>query len=107
MQMVTTLAMAFPSLGTPSEAALKYNLFSAYIASLTGPQRCRLDLECLAEHNRAEKERFKEQQRRREADRKHTKGNRNISIDHDMGDEERGDILRRALGLRDDDEEED
>ena len=67
MLSVTTLALKFPRLGTPTEAAKHYGLLSdEFLDNLTGPGRFMLDLACLSEVNRRDNERQEKTRKDRE-----------------------------------------
>jgi hypothetical protein len=73
MQSVTNLALKFPKLGTPTQAAIShYNLFDPdFVKSLTGEDLLKLDLECLYEHNQREIDQLEKSQKDSEFKSKH------------------------------------
>ena len=70
---MTNLCLSFPALGTPSRAAIEYQLFHPEFCEnvLTPQNRFLLDFGCLAEHNRRENERMEKERKKREDGREH------------------------------------
>jgi hypothetical protein len=69
-QTYVTLCKAFPGLGTPSQAAIHYGHFPAFMDNASKDECFRLDIMSLVEHQRKEKEATDKANEEREKQRK-------------------------------------
>jgi len=70
---VTNLCLSFPALGTPSQAAIEYELFHPNFVRtvLTQNNRFLLDIQCLSENNLRLKESREKDEKKRKDEREH------------------------------------